>query len=456
MSFESVRLDSPPGDTTPIFHRSFINLGSTMAAISFMSLWIGTFYLNLPMSSVLGYSWTDASSDGKCPSSIQGIGRHCFSDYYSPVQALHMSNPWESGYAYTPLAGKLFLPFDLLGQTFNNPRVGLIAYLIIGSVCVLVPTFWASRAKAEFSFPILIIFGIFATPLVNAFDRGSFVMFITPLLFLYALNMCRQNWNIAVVAVVALSAIKPQFVVLLLPFLAHRQWSLLLGGLRWAIGLNVLGFIAFTSEPIAVFKQWFNFALAYNNPDQFYATQRANISPIKLLSEILSVPIKFSGHILNIELGLSSMQTVVVVTIALSLPFLIIGKQSNLFGLTIISIVVASIFIPTSNYYYQVFAPVIAAIIIRNPGTSSNHNAGILDSQIFTSKLGVATKWVIMIATLNSCFNLAISDNLLPFMTYSSLMPGNISRVFVGPFWVIAMVLIVADSILTFREGRAE
>ena len=454
MDAQPATLDSSPSASTATFRRAFINLGSVMAAVSFASLWIGTFYLNLPMSSVIGYAWTDGSSDGKCPSAIQGIGRHCFSDYYTPSLAFRMVNPWENGYAYTPLAAQIFYPFYLIGEVFNYPRVGLITYLTLGALCVLIPTIWASRRSAEFSFPTLVIFGVFATPLINAFDRGSVVMFMTPLLFIYAINICRQKWNIALIAAVLLSAIKPQYLVLLLPFLVHRKWFLLQRGLRWAIGLNVLGFIAFTSEPILVFKQWFNFALAYNNPNQFYATQRANISPIHLLSKILNAPLKISEHFLHIQLNLSSIQTVILVTSALVIPLVVIGKQSNLFGLTVISMVISSIFIPTSNYYYQVFVPVIGAMIIRNPSLDLNRPHGILDDELFISKLGRTAKWLILIATLNSSFNLAISDNLLPFMTYSSLMPGNISRVFVGPIWVIAIIFIVADSIFTFRDRR--
>lgn len=455
MDAQPATLDSSPSATTATFRRAFINLGSVMAAVSFASLWIGTFYLNLPMSSVIGYSWTDGSSDGKCPSAIQGIGRHCFSDYYTPSLAFRMVNPWENGYAYTPLAAQIFYPFYLLGEVFNSPRVGLITYLTLGALCVLIPTIWASRRSAEFSFPTLVIFGVFATPLVNAFDRGSVVMFMTPLLFIYAINICRQKWNIALIAAVVLSAAKPQYMVLLLPFLVHRKWFLLQRGLRWAIGLNVLGFIAFTSEPIPVFKQWFNFALAYNDSHQFYATQRANISPIHLLSKILNAPLKISEHFLHIQLNLSSIQTVVLITSALVIPLVVIGKQSNLFGLTVISMVISSIFIPTSNYYYQVFAPVIAALIIRNPQLTTIDNTGILDGQIFTSRIGGAVKWIILVATLNSCFNIALSDNLLPFMTYESWRPGNVSRVFVGPFWVIAMVFVATDTVLTYRKGRA-
>jgi len=436
--------------------RLFVNLGSICAAFSFFSLWIGAFYLKIPMDSVIGFGWNDGSADGKCPSTLQGIGLHCFSDYYTPVQALHMTNPWESGYAYTPLAGKLFLPFDLLGQVLNSPRIGLIAYLVSGSLCVLIPTIWASRSSAGFSFPILVIFGIFATPLINAFDRGSFVMFITPLLFAYALNVCRQNWNFAIIALTLLSAIKPQFIVLLLPFLVHRQWFYLQRGLRWSIGLNVLGFIAFTSEPIVVFKQWLNFAIAYNDPSQAYGSSRANISPIRLLSEILSLPLKVINQIAGSQLSINSMQTTILVTLTLVLPLIIIGKKSNLFGLTIISMVIASIFIPTSNYYYQVFAVVPAAMIIRSPHTDTSKTGGILDDHMFQSNISWLAKWAILIATLNSCFNLAISDNLLPFMADISKMPGNVSRFFVGPTWVITIVFIVVDSVLTSRKNRTQ
>ena len=401
------------------------------------------------MEAVIGTSWNDSYV---CPSANQGFGFHCFSDYYVPVQALHMSNPWESGYAYTPLAGKLFIPFDLLGQTFNSPRIGLIAFLAIGSLCVLIPIIWASHSSSGFSFPILVIFGVFATPLINAFDRGSLVMFITPLLFAYALNICRQNWSIAVVAASILAAIKPQFLVLLLPFLVHRQWVHLRKGLSWGIGLNVLGFIAFTSEPITVFKQWLDFARFYNGSNQEYRTSGANISPIDLLSEILSVPLKLVNHFVSTELSINSITTAILITGVLVLPLIIIGKQSNLFGLTVISMVVASIFVPTSNYYYQVFATVIAAMIIRNPHADANKTGGILDNYLFLSKIGRVTNWAILAATLNSCFNLAVPEAVSPIRSTNLGMDASISRMFVGPLWVIALVFIVTDSVLTNRK----
>jgi hypothetical protein len=37
-----------------------------------------------------------------------------------------------------------------------------------------------------------------------------------------------------------------------------------------------------------------------------------------------------------------------------------------------------------------------------------------------------------------------------------SKTPGNVSRFFVGPTWVITMVFIVVDSVLTSRKNRTQ
>ena len=443
-------------DKTTKYSGLFLNIGSICAGVSYLCLWIGTFYLKIPMDSVIGFGWNDGSADGKCPSAIQGIGRHCFSDYYTPSLAFKMINPWESGYAYTPLAAQLFYPFYLIGQIFNYPRLGLIVYLAIGLLCVLAPTIWASRQNQKFSFPVLLIVGVLATPLINSFDRGSLVMFITPLLFAYALNICRQNWGIAVVAASVLGGIKPQFMVLLLPLLVHRQWVHLQKGLRWGIGLNILGFISFTDDPIKVFNQWLKFAIGYNVPEKFYGSNRANVSPINLISKVFNLPISSINKLLDTNLHLGAFSTLVVVTFAIVLPLFIIGKKSDLFGLTVISLVMSSIFIPTSNYYYQVFAVAVAALIIRTPLKFTSQTGGVLDEVNFVSRFGPLTKWSVLMATANSCFNLAISDNVLPFRENNLLAPGNISRVLVGPVWVFVIICIVVDSVSTFRKLGVE
>ena len=117
--------------------------GSIIAGISFIALWVNSFYYQAPVSEIISFM----VEDSWCPETNSGIGLHCFGDYYSPVAGFSMENPWADGYAYTPIAHQQFVPFDFLGRMFDTPRVGLLAYLLTGFISLLLPLIWAGRTN---------------------------------------------------------------------------------------------------------------------------------------------------------------------------------------------------------------------------------------------------------------------------------------------------------------------
>jgi hypothetical protein len=176
-------------------------LGSITAAFSFIGLWINAFYFQAPVSEIISFR----VGDGWCPRIDSGLGIHCFSDYYSPAAALSLENPWSgSGYAYTPIATQQFASFEFLGRVFNNPKVGLLSFLLVGAICVMTPLYWAGRGEKSFAPMPAIIFGVLGAPLLSALERGSVVMFTTPVLLYYPLSVLRGNWSKTTNAIVLL------------------------------------------------------------------------------------------------------------------------------------------------------------------------------------------------------------------------------------------------------------
>ncbi len=422
-------------------------MGSLTAAFSFISLWINAFYFQAPVSEIISFR----VEDGWCPRINSGLGIHCFSDYYSPVAALSIENPWSGpGYAYTPIGAQQFAPFDFFGRVFDNPQVGLLSYLIVGAVCVLTPLFWAGRNERTFTPIYVTVFGVLGTPLLSALDRGSVVMFTTPVLLYYALSVLRGNWSKATNAIVLLSVVKPQYLTLLLPLIMYRQWSELIRGLRYSIGISVVGFILFTNDPITVFQQWVSFAISYNDQSNYFLPY--NVSVTETFAEILN----FIAPILNQfsldSRNFSALATVIILGALLILPLVLFGNMTDRFSSVVVSLVLGSLLVPTSNFYYQNFVIVLIALILKHPlGDMSPLKYGTMDEHRLFGNSRSFVKWLIIIAVLNSCFNLPISSEGLPIVGTNFGSPTSVSRIFVGPLWLSVLVGINLNLWMSFR-----
>ncbi len=422
-------------------------MGSLTAAFSFICLWINAFYFQAPVSQIISF-WVE---DGWCPRINSGLGIHCFSDYYSPVAALSLENPWSGpGYAYTPIGAQQFVPFDFFGRVFGNPQVGLLSYLIVGAVCVLTPLFWAGRGEKSFTPMPAIIFGVLGTPLLSALDRGSVVMFTTPVLLYYSLSVLRGNWSKTTNAVVLLSVVKPQYLTLLLPLIMYRQWRELIRGIRYSLGISVIGFILFTNDPIKVFQQWLSFAVNYNEQEHYFLPY--NVSITETFTGFLNFVAPALNRFLFDPRNFSTLVVVVILGVILILPLVLFGSMTDRFSTVIFSLVLGSLLVPTSNFYYQNFVVVIVALIIRDPlGDHTSLNHGTMNNLNLAGVTRSFVKWLIVFATLNSSFNLPISSEGLPIWGTNFGIPTSVSRILVGPLWLLVLVGINLNIWMSFR-----
>ena len=422
-------------------------MGSLTAAFSFIGLWINAFYFQAPVSEIISFR----VGDGWCPRINSGLGIHCFSDYYSPVAALSLENPWSGpGYAYTPIGAQQFAPFDFLGRVFNNPQVGLLSYLMVGALCVLTPLVWAGRGEKSFTPMHAIVFGVLGTPLLSALDRGSVVMFTTPVLLYYALSVLRGNWSKATYAIVLLSVVKPQYLTLLLPLIMYRQWRELIRALRYSIGISVVGFILFTNDPIMVFRQWLTFAISYNDQSNYFLPY--NVSVTETFKGILNFIAPALNQFSLDPRNFSALAIVIILGALLVLPLVLFSNMTDRFSSVVVSLVLGSLLVPTSNFYYQNFVVVIIALILKHPlGDMNSLKYGTVDEHRLFGNSRSYVKWLIMVAALNSCFNLPISSEDLPVWGTNFGIPTSVSRMFVGPLWLLVLMGINLDLWISLR-----
>jgi hypothetical protein len=426
----------------------FVVLSVGMAGFSHIFLWINSFYYGRPVSQIVSFN----AADGWCPSPGSGFGVHCFGDYYSPISAIGIENPWEAGYAYLPISTILFNPFYFLAKVFDDPRVGLSLYLLCGAGALLSVAFWASKKSGLERAHFLLIFGVLATPVIQAFDRGNSIMFMAPLMLGFAVCFYREKWMLMLIFVVIAVVLKPQFLFLFLPFWAHRKWLYLFKGVLAVLALNLLGFLMFTEAPLKVMKQWYSFNSGYNASLIGNQISNANVS---IQQGILDLTTIYDRQVLNgrpvVSLFVYNHSSVIIFLALLGLivALFFYGKKSSKLHVVIVSLVSSSLLVGVSWTYYQVFALVIAALLVRHPiGDENKSCRGVLDEKA-NDYLDLVIKTVIAMATLNSCFNLPIEASVLPIDYIAPL--SSISRVFVAPLWTLVLILIFARLVIPSR-----
>jgi hypothetical protein len=168
----------------------------------------------------------------------------------------------------------------------------------------------------------------------------------------------------------------------------YRQWRELIRGIRYLLGISVIGFILFTNDPITVFQRWLSFAVNYNEQSNYFPPYKVSIT------ETFTGFLNFAAPALNQFLfdprNFSTLVVVVILGVILILPLVLFSSMTDRFSTVIVSLVLGSLLVPTSNFYYQNFVVVIVALIIRDPlgdhtslkyGTMNNLNlAGVTRS----------------------------------------------------------------------------
>ena len=243
-----------------IFSSVFVNIYFYVATLSLATFFLLSSYLNLKGTEFISY----LSIDGQCNPSIQGIGMHCFGDFYFPVLQLADSpHPWTheaDAIAYSPIAIWLFKPFTLLNSLFGG-YAALSAFLLISLVCAMFPIWHATYKlklldKSYFGIAIFMTFMSVGT--LSAIDRGNNNLFLLPLCYLFLAFRIKHKINLMMFMLILISILKPQFFILSIFLLIEGEVKKFFSTLVLSAFSTLLPFFAYGENSISNLRAWFH------------------------------------------------------------------------------------------------------------------------------------------------------------------------------------------------------
>ena len=223
-------------------------------------------YFQLFASEVLVFE----TNDGWCNPDFQGVGIHCFGDFYYQLNFLGVDYPYASGNAaspYPPLGLFFFKPFELLVNTFPGSNFGLIFYFLFLLSALLSPILYLQKKLSLLPSELAIVYfmTLGMSPILMGIDRGNNVILLMPLFFFFCNSIIKSRYTSAVVLAIIMSIIKPQMLICILVFLALRKYRLTLITLVTTCSIHLLGFISLGGDLERNLKEyWITFSYQQN------------------------------------------------------------------------------------------------------------------------------------------------------------------------------------------------
>jgi len=220
----------------------------------------------------LGYSTIVANSfptiDGWCEPQSEGIGEHCFGDFYYPLGFIGADNPWkEIINPYPPTSLIIYQPFDWLAE-ITFPRVALSVFivgLVLSLVFPILHLKFIAKEITTKNFALLLLITLTCAPALMGIDRGNIQLFLIPPLYLFLRGCLLANEKQVFIYGIICVGIKPQFIVLaiiiysLLGLKKTIRWLLVSGF------IYILSFLVyFRSFPMNILD-WINQTLDFQN-----------------------------------------------------------------------------------------------------------------------------------------------------------------------------------------------
>jgi hypothetical protein len=348
--------------------------------ISIFLWWVAGSYLGFDTYSSRMY-W---SADGACDPTTQGLGVHCWSDYYYLITALESGNPYSvSEPTLYPAAGLApFMVFKLLTDVTGISWLGLAAYLFTMTALIAYSVWFATRGQS-FERRVLIFSAlVLLSPAVLAtFDRGNSVGFLIPTLVWLFGSIQNKKSPQTVMALALLSLIKPHYGVVALAFiLAGRvkvgSWALGIGAT-----LNLLAFFVFWPREFPNnLLIWANTLFGYQDYATVTGLWPQNISfSQSIYLMFYSVDVASGGQLQSSLSFIESRQGLWGLLVLLLILALIFAFRKSLTTSQTSIIVVSAVSMTSAiSYYYYV--------VIAIPFLLTLHNASKLNSE-FTNEL---------------------------------------------------------------------
>jgi hypothetical protein len=328
--------------------------------ISIFLWWVAGSYLGFDVIASRSY-W---STDDLCDPSTQGLGVHCWSDYYVLLIALESGNPYSPGEGSTlyPAAGLVpFMFFKWLTDTSGVLWLGLAAYLVLMSGLITYSV-WAATNRQSFEQRVIVTstLVLLSPAALVALDRGNSVGFLIPLLIWFFVSIRDNNSTHTVISLALLSVIKPHYGVLALAFLLVGRAKEGSRALGLGVTLNILPFLVFWPKEFpSNILIWANTLFGYQDYGSITGFWPQNISFSQSIYIVFySLHVATGGQLQSILDFVESSQGLWGFLVLLLVLAIVLTFRKKL-TLTHVSILVVSGITMTSAityYYYTVVA----------------------------------------------------------------------------------------------------
>jgi hypothetical protein len=351
----------------------FVNIYLSFFAIAYLYSMLITGYLGLVPSGVFSY----LVADGWCDSQVQGVGKHCFSDFYYPILSSDMSNPWSGSPNPNPPLTNYY--YKLLAPISENGRAGLIVYFTFLLITFSAPFIYLVKKKqltiSTFFFLIFII--ITSAPMLIAIDRGSFSLLLFPMIFFLYESYSLKNEKLTNVFLIALVLLKPQMFFFNFILLGRYNFLRFIRLVLCEIILFALSFLLYPSHLLSAIKDYLRQSLSYQNIipwGELYPTNLSITNPFGAL---------FGNMQSYIALG--ALRSVMTLIIFLPIIYKILKYRKQINNLELFTyIIFITLFMPGVTYAYYLtllFVPLLIGAVIWESGVTSGLNF------LFRSKL---------------------------------------------------------------------
>jgi hypothetical protein len=418
--------------------------------ISIFLWWVAGSYLGFDLYS----SRIFLSSDSGCDPTTQGLGVHCWSDYYYLIAALESGNPYsQSETTLYPAAGLApFMVFKLLTEVTGIAWLGVAAYLFTMSALISYSV-WSATWSQTFERRVQIFSAlVLLSPAVLAtLDRGNSVGFLIPALVWLFSSIQNQKSPQTVMALALLSLIKPHYGVVALAFILAGRVKVGSKALGMGLTLNLLPFLVFWPREFPNnLLIWADTLLGYQDYATVTGLWPQNIS--------FSQSIYFFFYITNVASGGQLQPTLdfiearqglwgpLILVLVLALIFAFRKKLS----ITQTSIIVVSAVSMTSaiSYYYYI---VVAIPFILSLHNASKSTSGSVDKVVHpesqeyrNNKINFAL-WLASILTLVQFPVLGISQGGEQIIT---------TAVLIGGVWITCYLYILAALVRSSDKSK--
>jgi hypothetical protein len=359
-------------------NRNQFNFTNTLILKIYITSLAISYFIKSLLPGYLGYNATAALSttteDGWCEPNLQGIGSHCFSDFYNVMAASNSKQPWSSTPNPSPPFGLLiFRFFSLEFWNVGQSRVALLVYLSIG-IFGITMSFWLFVKKYCDSLTARLLglcLVFLSSPILILIDRANYLIFLIPLHFLI-LHYFIQNKNKQMLLLLGLLVLmKPHFVVYSLLFVINGRYKTFLKSIVFSSLLLLISFGLYPLRILENIKDYLKQIEFYQNYTNAGAIYPPNISMFNFYYTLKRIFAQLFPGSIGLDPEAKWLFQNQIFTIAITLVILVIfligmnyrTKANNYAIVVFITILVTNV---SFAYYLSLLIPMITLYFLTD------------------------------------------------------------------------------------------